>query len=204
MDHRDAKGRSILWTCKDERAAAAMLAQIQSRKELMSLWKKSGKGSGSSTTLLMRLARCCYASTNGQFEKELDRVLGFCSSEEINAVDHRGRSALCHSLRTCALAEHLLGSSCHRSKVDVNAGAPLLYAVGHHYNWERVTNLLLDAGTDANCCDSRGANALNVFMRNCCISLIHPTSCTSVLALLLDAGADHLKHDEVHGFVPLH
>eukprot|EP01122_Echinamoeba_exundans_P006212 TRINITY_DN1707_c0_g2_i1.p1 TRINITY_DN1707_c0_g2~~TRINITY_DN1707_c0_g2_i1.p1 ORF type:complete len:713 (-),score=86.95 TRINITY_DN1707_c0_g2_i1:471-2609(-) len=208
--HRDAEGRSILWTCGNLQAASALLTSVKSRDEFMSLWKKTGthvESNARATTLLTRMARC-YNEDFGrkEIENELDRVLGFLSPEEINAVDHRGRSALCHAIRTrggLPFSSFLLERSAHRTKVNINAGAPLHEAIMCYHGDQRVAESLLKAGADANCCDSFGANSLNVFLRFCFLSFVDLSLCSAVLLLLLDSGANPLQSD-ADGYVPLH
>jgi ankyrin repeat protein len=209
-DHRDHRGRSILWTCGDAASATALMAHIKTRADLAALWKRDSRSSLSATTLLMRMVRLCglMDSQLPGFERQIDRLLGLCSLEEINALDIKGRSALSRAFKQSrAFAEFLLKRS-HNARVNISAGAPLLSAITRHADSPGAVQLLfLQSGSDPNCCDRRGANALNVLMRHyfliACVDF-SMSICGDVIKVLLDAGTDPLKPDDFDGFVALH
>lgn len=150
----------LLWYCKFSNLATALLSAIQTPEDLQRVWE-SPRQPTTGRTLLMQIAKS-IVSFSEPFERELDRVLNFCTKEQLNARDWRGRTAM-HRARA-AMLRFLLGKSAHSSRFDVNAGSPLFYFLSSLRS-ERATSFLLAGRADPHAVPPSGGSCLTLLFR---------------------------------------
>eukprot|EP01122_Echinamoeba_exundans_P018087 TRINITY_DN999_c0_g1_i1.p1 TRINITY_DN999_c0_g1~~TRINITY_DN999_c0_g1_i1.p1 ORF type:complete len:689 (-),score=43.88 TRINITY_DN999_c0_g1_i1:17-2083(-) len=202
----DARGRTPVWRSRSKSVMEALLYCVRTREDFMKVWRRPAPFNADGRTLLMKLVTL----STGTEAPALDRLLSFCTVEDLNAVDHRGRTALSLSYLRAPLGSStplfLLERCCRAKDFNVRIGG-CLHAAATQYDTSPFAHCqrLLSHGADLLERDSFGRTALHAALQRAAAFHSYYSNPRDIIILLqLFGDPTVLSTRDSAGRVPLH